>query len=127
MAAHTSGSGVRGGAAFRTQFSACPAACMRSRLVTKKGRARSELGFAQHHELGARAIVVGDVQRVHRLDHAAEALDALACATRKRRHAADRVGEQRDDEIALAVLDAPKQERMRDASWTRRAAGEHAA
>jgi len=62
---------------------------------------------------------------VHRLDHTAEALDALACATSQRRDAANRVGEQGDDQIALTVFDAPKQERMRDASWTRRATGKH--
>jgi hypothetical protein len=65
----------------------------------------------QRHQLGA-PILEEDADRVHRLERPADAPRTLARAADDRRHLARRLGHERRDDVALAELDGPDDERQ---------------
>src|SRR5262249_34266560 len=62
----------------------------------------------------AGALVEIDRERVHRFERTAEALAALARAACERAHLAELLGQQREHQVGLAVLDATQQQRFGD-------------
>jgi len=68
-------------------------------------RARSrDDRFAQTEQLGARTLVERDPNRVHRFERSGEAARALARAAGERRDFSDLLGQERDDDVRLAVV-----------------------
>ena len=70
--------------------------------------------LAQPEQLGPRPIVERHADGVHRFEGGAEAFAALARASRERGHLAELLGEERDDDVRLAVVHDLDDERARN-------------